>query len=190
MDTLWFGERRAKRRRVEIRPGGGIQGGLGESRAAAGEEPVGKYGGNVRFTMTCDPLKPTYLTVKFWGSDAGEELGRLLLFVEGKQLGVRHLGDIDSLDIPSSAPRFLGVFYKTLPLPKEMTKGKSSSIWRFGRLGKFGLREHVGGNPAADDGAIAGDLQCLHSYGSVFCGSFGRTTGSVGRSTVTSNAGG
>ena len=140
MDTLSFGQTESesghglKYDQAEV-----IQGGLGESaRRLLAREPVGEYGGNVRFTMTCDPLKPTYLTVKFWGSDAGEELGRLLLFVEGKQLGVRHLGDIDSLDIPSSAPRFLGrFFYKTLPLPKEMTKGKSSVDLEIRSLGKI-----------------------------------------------------
>src|SRR5262245_14348118 len=94
-----------------------IKGGLDEpARQLLPLEPAGDYGGRVAFRLKVDPKRPNYITVKFWGSDAGEDRGRLLMFVEGKQLGLRHLGDVDILDILANEPRFPGRFvYKTLP---------------------------------------------------------------------------
>jgi hypothetical protein len=105
--------------------------------------PVGDYGGDLSFTIKCDPQQPTYVTARFWGGDSGEDRGRLLLLVEGKQLGVRHLGDIDDLDILADDPRFPGrFFYKTLPLPREMTRGRTQirlDIRALGRLWGYGV---------------------------------------------------
>lgn len=119
------------------------KGGLGEpSRRLLPLQPVGDYGGNVKFTVKCDPTLPTYVTVKLWGGDAGEERGRLLLFAEGKQVGVRHIGDHDILDVLSNEPRFPGRFaYKTVTLPPAMTKGKTSidlEIRALGRMWGYG----------------------------------------------------
>jgi hypothetical protein len=120
-----------------------IQGGLEQpARQLLPRAPVGDYGGSVSFTIRCDPRKPTYLTAKFWGGDAGEDRGRLLLLVDGKQLGVRHLGDIDDLDILADEPRYPGrFFYKTLPLPRETTRGRtqiSLEIRALGRIWGYG----------------------------------------------------
>ncbi|MDF7825471.1 hypothetical protein P4B35_15700 [Pontiellaceae bacterium B12227] len=87
-------------------------------------------GGKVTMKMKVDPEKPNYFTVKFWGGDTcGEEQyeARLCLYVNGKQLGTRHLGQIDMLDIMKyDLPRYPGRFlYTTRPLPLHMTEGKT-----------------------------------------------------------------
>jgi len=100
-------------------------------------------GGRLEFRMKVDPDKLNYFTAKFWGGDLTGEASRLMLFVDGKQVGQRHLGEVDPLDILDDkvgrAPdRF---FYKTLPLPEHLTKGKSQvtlaisvegAIWGYG----------------------------------------------------------
>jgi len=81
----------------------------------------------IEFTMKIDPEKQNYLTARFWGSDKGEEEGRLMVFIDGKQLGYSGAGDysaINQTDEESEAPgRF---FYETVPLPPGMTRGKRS----------------------------------------------------------------
>ena len=85
------------------------------------------FGGHVAFDMKVDPDQPNYVTVRFWGGDAGQDRGRLVLYIDGKQVGQRHLGEVDILDILNDKPRFPGrFFYKTLPLPVNMTRGKNS----------------------------------------------------------------
>ncbi len=98
-------------------------------------------GGSFRFRMKVDPEKQNYFTVKFWGNDISSN--RLILFAEGKQIGYRHLGDIDVLDHGSEEPAYNNRFYyKTNPIPISMTKGKTQvefeirsngPIWGYGR---------------------------------------------------------
>lgn len=102
-------------------------------------EPV--EGGNMSFIMKTDPEKPNYVTVKLWGSDLGN-CNILVLFCEGKQVGYRHLGDYDMIDISNEEAPSPGKFvYVTLPLPPLMTKGKSEielSIRSTGRIWGYG----------------------------------------------------
>ena len=98
-------------------------------------------GGRVSFTMKVDPALPNYLTARFWGDEANPNL--LVLFCDGKQVGYRHLGDIDVLALPDDEPRYNGRFYyATTPLPRVLTAGKSEvkleirsngPIWGYGR---------------------------------------------------------
>lgn len=106
-----------------------VEGGLGikaRRLLANGEWRGGKF----TIKMKVDPEKPNYFTAKFWGgdtcSDEAYEL-RLCLYVEGLQLGTRHLGAIDMLDIMKyDLARYPGRFlYTTRPLPMHMTKGKT-----------------------------------------------------------------
>ncbi|MGJ8640826.1 MAG: hypothetical protein ACSHYA_15660 [Opitutaceae bacterium] len=86
-------------------------------------------GGNMTFEMAVDPDKPNYITTKFWGGyyEAEKKPNRLMLFIDGKQVGQRHLGEIEQLDIANTKPRFIGrFFYKTMPLPFHMTQGKET----------------------------------------------------------------
>ena len=49
-----------------------------------------------------------------------------MLYCEGKQIGYRHLGDVDVLDSPNGSPAYAGRFYyNTCPLPIEVTRGQS-----------------------------------------------------------------
>jgi hypothetical protein len=106
-----------------------VDGGLGEKarRLLANGE---WRGGKITFKMKVDPEKPNYFTAKFWGSDTcsdeAHEL-RLCLYVDGLQLGTRHLGAIDMLDIMKyDLARYPGRFlYTTRPLPMHMTQGKT-----------------------------------------------------------------
>ncbi len=97
-------------------------------------------GGSVAFILKVDPDRPTYLTVRLWGSDATEN--RLILYCEGKQVGYRHLGDIDNLDIGQGGVTFNNRFYyNTTPLPLELTQGKQElhcEIRGTGRIFPYG----------------------------------------------------
>jgi len=119
-----------------------IKGGLGEP--ARHLLPLGSTdweGGNVSFTMKVDPDKQNYFTVKLWGSDLNKDF--LILFCEGKQVGYRHLGDIDVLYSANGEPPLNGrFFYITTPVPLAMTTGKTEvnlqiratgPIWGYGQ---------------------------------------------------------
>jgi hypothetical protein len=102
-----------------------IAGGLGEpARIAQPQTDPVWEGGRLAFTLKVDPEKQNCATVKLWGSDATRN--QLVLFCEGKQIGYRHLGDIDILDIGGGEAAFPGRFiYSTTPLPLALTKGKT-----------------------------------------------------------------
>ena len=141
-DTLVFGEvfseqsHNFKGEQSEV-----LKGGLGESaRRLLAPLTENWEGGRVSFTLAVDPAQQNYATVKLWGSDTTRNI--LLLFCEGKQIGYRHLGDIDVLDIGGEEAAFPGrFFYTTVPLPSAMTRGRtnlnleihsSGPIWGYG----------------------------------------------------------
>ncbi|MBE8476064.1 carbohydrate binding domain-containing protein [Streptomyces justiciae] len=105
-----------------------VRGGLDQTaRVLNAPEAAGFWGGSLAARMACRPEGATYITVKLWGSERGAELGRLQLFAEGKQVGHYHLGAVDPLDIATDDPRSLErFFFHTLPLPRDLTAGKSS----------------------------------------------------------------
>ena len=143
VDTLSFADPASEQsHQAKADPSDTIQGGLGEAvRRLLPPKTPGWEGGRFAFTMKVDPARPNYVTVRLWGSDVNTD--RLMLFCEGKQVGYRHLGDVDSLDVGNEAPFCPGrFFYNTSPLPAEMTKGKgevhleiraSGRIWTYGR---------------------------------------------------------
>lgn len=82
-------------------------------------------GGRLAFTLAVDPEKQNFATIRLWGSDV--TANDLILFCDGRQVGYRHLGDIDLLDIGGGAAAFPGrYFYTTTPLPLAMTRGKTN----------------------------------------------------------------
>ncbi|WP_327693221.1 Tat pathway signal protein [Streptomyces sp. NBC_00459] len=96
------------------------------------------WGGTLAVTMACSPRGTTYVTIKLWGSDAGEDLGRLQLFAAGKQVGHYHLGAVDPLDIAADDPRTPERFYfHTLPLPADLTEGKESIALEVRSMGRI-----------------------------------------------------
>jgi hypothetical protein len=143
LDTLTFGNPASEQahsfsdERSEVVASGG----LGEpARRLLPPAAAGWSGGRMAFTLAIDPGKPVYATVRFWGSDVTEN--RLFLFADGKQLGYRHLGDYDILDVGAPQPACPGRFYYvTSPLPPALTKGKrdlrfeirsTGRIWGYG----------------------------------------------------------
>lgn len=104
--------------------------------------PAGVWGGNAAFRLKCDPEKATYVTVKLWGSEVGEEKGTLMLFCDGEQVGHHHLGAVDPIDLASNTMRKPGRFYyHTLPLPLSMTRGRNEvrlEIRSLGRIWRYG----------------------------------------------------
>ena len=119
-----------------------IKGGLDElARQLMPIEGERVEGGNITFRMRVDPQKQNYCTVRFWGSDTGNE-NILILFCEGKQVGYRHLGDYDVLDRSNGQAPFPGRFiYVTTPIPIQATKGKKEielSIRSTGRIWGYG----------------------------------------------------
>ena len=97
-------------------------------------------GGKVTFRVAVDPAKQNYVTAKFWGGAVDPDY--LILFCEGKQVGYRHLGDVEVLGLSDEEPRYNGRFYYvTTPLPLKMTTGKTEvqlaiqgtgAIWGYG----------------------------------------------------------
>jgi hypothetical protein len=103
-----------------------MTGGLGEP--ARRLLPGGAHeweGGTLHFTMAVSPDQPNYATIKLWGSDVTRN--QLILFCAGKQIGYRHLGDVDILDIGGGAAAFKDrFFYNTTPLPLALTHGRTN----------------------------------------------------------------
>ena len=127
LDTLVAGEGPAEQaHQLEADHSEVVPGLLGEpARRLLPLEGGGWEGGRIGFQMKVDPVKPTYFTVRLSGSDLSKN--RLILFCEGRQIGYRHLGDVDLLDSPNGAPGFNGrFFYTTNPLPLELTRGKTN----------------------------------------------------------------
>ncbi len=82
-------------------------------------------GGRIAFDMKVNPEKQNYFTVRLFGSEADDAI--VMLFIEGKQVGYRHLGDYDLLHRGNSGEPCRGKFYYvTVPLPISMTQGSKS----------------------------------------------------------------
>jgi fibronectin type 3 domain-containing protein len=118
--------------------------------------PVDYYGGTLTVTMTVDPVRRNYFSVKLWSNDdTSRDIGRIYLYLpEGDtdyQVGFRHEGDYMPLSVPIDhagvVDRF---FYSTTMLPLEMTRGKTSITLKLVSMGRlYGLGsggEKDGGN--------------------------------------------
>lgn len=98
-------------------------------------------GGTLSFDVEVDPKSQNYVTLTLWGGETNHN--RLMLSCDGKQIGTRHLGDTDPLDIGSVAPMYPGrFFHNTSPLPLALTQGKhhlacridsTGTIWPYGQ---------------------------------------------------------
>ena len=96
------------------------------ARVSLPKKPVDYYGGDLSFDMKVDPVKQNYFTVKFWGSDVNGGQ-KALLYVNGEQLGYRHLGDYEALNHGTDVPSFRGrFFYYTDILPLALTHGQKT----------------------------------------------------------------
>ena len=139
-DTLTFGNTASEQgHSLTAEDSRGVTGGLGDpARVLLPRSPPSWEGGTVSFTMKVDPVQANYFTIRLWGSEASQN--RLILFCEGKQIGYRHIGDIDLLDFgnDSDAPPYNGrFFYKTSPLPLAMTQGKTELHFQIRCIGRI-----------------------------------------------------
>lgn len=125
-----------------------VRGGAGQpARRLLPNDPATWDGGALAFTLACDGTRQTYVTATFWGGDAGEDLGRLTLFCAGKQVGYRHLGDVDQLDIAGGEPACPGRFFHvTLPLPVALTAGRQQVDLEIRASGRIGATARTGSN--------------------------------------------
>lgn len=94
-------------------------GAMGQTyRAAYGGSATSTNNQLLQFTMTVDPVKQNYLTVRVWGSD--------LVATRVWLLGANY-GGYSSLVYTGGAAPFPNRFhYGTLPIPLSMTQGKTS----------------------------------------------------------------
>ena len=141
-DVLSFGiEASETQHQLQAKESKIVQGGLNQlARIMLPRQVQSFEGGTIAFKMAVDPEKQNYFSVKLWGSDADKSM--ILLFAEGKQVGYRHLGDIDLLWLGNGKPAFNDrFFYITLPIPIQQTKGKKvldlelrsyGEIWGYG----------------------------------------------------------
>lgn len=181
VDRIVFGNAASERAHaLEAKNGEVIAGGLGEpARRLLPNAPADWQGGTMAFTLKVDPEKENYATIRLWGSDV--TTNNLILFCDGKQIGYRHLGDVEILDIGGGAPGYNGrFFYNTSPLPLALTRGKTElrfeirctgPTWGYGDTferyqkamtvptrGIYGLTVHTAGfftPPAADKQGVA-----------------------------------
>ena len=97
-------------------------------------------GGAMFFTLKVDPDKTNYLTVQFWGEDLNPN--QLYVYIDGKLLGYRHIGEYDILHHGTNEIVAPGQFYYiSTVLPESVTKGKTElefeirlvgPIWSYG----------------------------------------------------------
>jgi hypothetical protein len=125
IDRIVFGDAASEARHaVDTKASERVVGGLGVS--ARRLPPAGadaRFSGDLTFKLAVDPAIQNYASIRLWGGDANDN--KLTLFCDGRQIGYRHLGDIEILDIGTQAPPFAGRFtYRTFPLPLTLTKGR------------------------------------------------------------------
>lgn len=81
-------------------------------------------GGTMAFDLKVDPVQQNYFTLRCWGTET--DLAFVMLFIEGLQVGYRHLGDIDLLHRGNGdTPAYGKYYYITVPLPLQQTMGKA-----------------------------------------------------------------
>ena len=141
-DILQFGNMKSEAKHaLNSRQSEVYKGGLNETARRMLPKEVPSYdGGTLAFRMKVDPVKQNYFTVRCFGSEKDKSM--LMLFSEGKQVGYRHLGDIDLLSLGNGEASFVGrYYYVTLPIPLKHTKGKKNvnlEIRSYGEIWGYG----------------------------------------------------
>jgi hypothetical protein len=142
LDEIHFGDARSEQKHALVAENSqSTTGGLLQNcRILLPPSQIGYKGGGVRFQMRVDGSRQNFLTVKLWGEDIAE--GRLVLFVDGKQIGYQHLGDVEVLDTGTQEKGYAGRFYyRTQPLPRSSTDGASTvmcEVRAYGKIWSYG----------------------------------------------------
>ena len=93
-------------------------------------------GGSMFFTLKVDPNKTNYLTVQFWGEDLNRN--QLYVYIDGKLLGYRHIGDYDILHHGTNEIVAPGQFYYiSTVIPEHVTKGKTELEFEIRLVGQI-----------------------------------------------------
>ena len=93
-------------------------------------------GGSMFFTLKVDPDKTNYLTVQFWGEDLNRN--QLYVYIDGKLLGYRHIGDYDILHHGTNEVVAPGQFYYiSTVIPENVTKGKTGLEFEIRLVGQI-----------------------------------------------------
>ncbi|MRW88519.1 hypothetical protein GJ699_00810 [Duganella sp. FT80W] len=116
-----------------------IQGALGRgARQLLPLSATDWRGGSLEFTLKVDPAVQNYASVRLWGGETNTN--KLTLYCEGKQIGYRHLGDIEILDLGTVSPMYEGRFtYRTFPLPANLTANKRQLNCRIRATGPYAV---------------------------------------------------
>lgn len=125
IDKITFGDAASETAHaVDAKASELVTGGLGvAARRLPPAAPGERFSGELKFSLAVDPAIQNYASIRLWGGDVND--GKLVLFCDGRQVGYRHLGDVEILDIGTQAPPFAGRFtYRTFPLPMTLTKGR------------------------------------------------------------------
>lgn len=78
-------------------------------------------GRRIAFRLKVDPAHENYVTIRLWGDEVNPN--RLVLYVENKQIGYLHLGDIEILDFGTPEPPYNDRFYyNTAVSPGEFVR--------------------------------------------------------------------
>lgn len=142
-DVLIFGNKNSeKKHTVKTHLSEAYTGGMGETaRRMLPPETEGWKGGTVSFRMKIDPEKQNYFSVRCWGDESDRTM--VLLFIDGKQIGYRHVGDIDHIHHGNGQKPFPGRFYYyTIPLPLKYTMGKKEAnleLRSYGQVWPYGM---------------------------------------------------
>lgn len=142
VDEICFGNPASEKKHgLIVQSSETYQGGLGEpARRLLPVNETDYRGGTLKFVMKVNPAEQNYCTFRLWGSE--KDHNYCMLFIEGKPIGYRHLGDFENIYRGNGeAPSLNRFFYSTLALPLQWTKGKKQvalevraygPIWGYG----------------------------------------------------------
>ncbi|MDO4573592.1 MAG: hypothetical protein Q4D98_00090 [Planctomycetia bacterium] len=143
LDTLRWGDEISEKEHA-LRYEAGVSevraGAMGETcRVLLPPQTQAWQGGSLFFTLKVRPTGDMYLSFRFWGGEDSPNM--LVLFVDGKQLGYRHLGDYDILHHGGEGPCPGKFYWITTVLPERLTAGKSRITFELrlsGRIWSYG----------------------------------------------------
>lgn len=133
LDTLIFGDLQSEKAHA-VRAPESVSVITNNARIILPPKGGGWLGDRIIFRMMINPQQQNYITAKFKNTELNQNL--LFLFIEGKQIGYRPLGDYDVLCGANTDPLARdGYFYQTVPLPKSMTRDKTTVELAIGATG-------------------------------------------------------
>lgn len=95
----------------------------------------GTYGGEITFVMKVDGKSQNYFTGKFAGDETSP--GRILLNVEGKEVGSRHGGNEEVFESMGDQVCTGAFYYRTSIIPRTLTDDKTEVVVRLRSTGSY-----------------------------------------------------